>query len=79
MSIKTRLHERKERGFSLRCKPLVTVKNKKSRVDFARTILKQPTQFWKKIIWADETKINLYRNLGLYRKMSVIKIHRGGV
>ncbi len=36
-TIKRRLHECKHRGFTTRCKPLVTFKNRKARLDFARS------------------------------------------
>ncbi len=38
--IKRRLHESNYRGFTTRCKPLVTLKNRKARPDFARKHLK---------------------------------------
>ena len=63
-TIKRRLHECKYRGFTTRCKPLVTFKNRKARLDFARKHLKKPPMFWNKILWTDETKINLYQNDG---------------
>ncbi len=62
--IKRRLHECKCRGFTTRCKPLVTVKNRKSRSDFARKHLKKPPMFWNQILWTDETNINLYQTDG---------------
>lgn len=63
-TIKRRLHESKYRGFTARCKPLISLKNKKARLDFAKKHLKKPAQFWKNILWTDETKINLYQNDG---------------
>lgn len=62
--IKRCLHECKYRGFTTKCKPLVTFKNRKARLDFARKHLKKPPQFWNQILWTDETKINLYQNDG---------------
>ncbi len=66
-TIKRHLHECKYRGFTTRCKPLVTFKNRKARLDFARKHLKNPPMFWKKILWADETKINLYQTDGKWK------------
>lgn len=63
-TIKRRLHENKYRGFTARCKPLISLKNRKARLDFAKKHLKKPAQFWKNILWTDETKINLYQNDG---------------
>ncbi|KAG2456719.1 TCB1 transposase, partial [Polypterus senegalus] len=63
-TIKRRLHESKYRGCTARCKPLINLKNRKARLDFAKEDLKKPAQFWKNILWKDETKINLYQNDG---------------
>ncbi|CAJ0948004.1 unnamed protein product [Ranitomeya imitator] len=63
--IKSKLHESKYRGFTAQCKPLISIKNKKARLDFAIKHLKKPVQFWKNILWTDETKINLYQRRGL--------------
>ncbi|KAG2464610.1 TCB1 transposase, partial [Polypterus senegalus] len=63
-TIKRRLHERKYRGCTARCKPLISLKNRKARLDFAKEHLKKPAQFWKNILRTDETKINLKQNDG---------------
>ena len=63
-TIKRRLHESKYKGFTTRCKPLISLKNRKARIDFAKKHLKKPAQFWNSILWTDETKINLYQNDG---------------
>ncbi|KAG2468420.1 TCB1 transposase, partial [Polypterus senegalus] len=63
-TIKRRLHESKYRGCTAWCKPLISLKNRKARLDFAKEHLKKPAQFWKNILWTDETKINLYQNDG---------------
>jgi len=64
-TVKRRLHESKYRGFTARCKPFISLKNRKARLDFAKKKhLKKPAQFWKNILWTDETKINLYQNDG---------------
>uniref|UniRef100_A0A3P9K0U6 Transposase Tc1-like domain-containing protein n=1 Tax=Oryzias latipes TaxID=8090 RepID=A0A3P9K0U6_ORYLA len=63
-TIKRRLHESRYRGYTARCKPLISLKNRKARLDFAKKHLKKPAQFWKNILWTDETKINLYQNDG---------------
>ncbi|CAJ0932845.1 unnamed protein product [Ranitomeya imitator] len=68
-TIKRRLHESKYRGFTARCKPLISIKNKKARLDFAKKYLKKPAQFWKNILWTDETKINLYQNDGKRKRL----------
>lgn len=44
---KRNLHEWKNKGFATRCKPLVTLKNKKAGLDFARKRLKESAQLGK--------------------------------
>ncbi|KAG2460737.1 TCB1 transposase, partial [Polypterus senegalus] len=63
-AIKRRLHESQYRGCTARYKPLISLKNRKARLDFAKEHLKKPAQLWKNILWTDETKINLYQNDG---------------
>ena len=41
---------------------MVSLKNWKTRLEFAKNILKKPEKFWKNILWTDETKIYLYQN-----------------
>ena len=66
-TIKRRLHQSEYRGFTTRCKPLVSLKNRKARLEFAKQHLKKPSQFWNNILWTDETKINLYQSDGKRR------------
>ncbi len=66
-TIKRRLHQSEYRGFTTRCKPSVSLKNRKARLEFAKRHLKKPSQFWNNILWTDETKINLYQSDGKRR------------
>ncbi len=66
-TIKRTLHQSEYRGFTTRCKPLVSLKNRKARLEFAKRHLKKPSQFWNNILWTDETKINLYQSDGKRR------------
>ena len=50
--------------FTTRCKPLVTLKNRQTRLDVAGKHVKQLEQFWIKILWTNETKINFYQDKG---------------
>ena len=61
-TIKRRLHQSEYRGFTTRCKPLVSLKNRKIRLEFAKQHLKKPSQFWNNILWRDETKINFIQS-----------------
>ena len=63
-TIKRRLNESKYRGFTTRRKPFISPKNRQARLDFAQKHLNKPAQFWKSVLWTDETKINLYQNDG---------------
>ncbi len=63
-TIKRSLHQSEYRGFTTRCKSLVSLKNRKARLEFAKRHLKKPSQFWNNILWTDETKINLYQSDG---------------
>ena len=47
-TIKRRLHQSEYRGFTTRCKPLVSLNNRKTRLEFAKQHLKKPLQFWNK-------------------------------
>ena len=49
-------------GYTARCKPLISEKNRRMRLEFARKYLNKPVSFWKSILWTDETKINLYQS-----------------
>ena len=43
----------------------MSLKNRKTRLEFAKKKhLKKPEQFWKNILWTDETQIYLYQNDG---------------
>ncbi|CAJ0928475.1 unnamed protein product [Ranitomeya imitator] len=62
--------ESKYRGFTARCKPLISIKIKRLELAFAKKHLNKPAQFWKNILWTDETKINLYQNDGKRKSMA---------
>lgn len=66
-TIKRRLHHCEYGRFTTRCKPLVSLKNRKARLEFTKRHLKKPSQFWNNILWTDETKINLYQSDGKTR------------
>ncbi|XP_039537119.1 uncharacterized protein LOC120485411 [Pimephales promelas] len=73
-TIKRRLHQSKYRGFTTRCKPLVSLKYRKARLQFAKQHLKKPPQFWNNILWTDETKINLHQSDGKRRGKELLMI-----
>lgn len=54
-------------GRTARRKPLLTKKNIAARLKFAKDHLDAPQHFWQKILWTDETKIELFgRNTQRY-------------
>lgn len=59
-----RLREQKYRGHTTRCKPLISCKNRKARLKFAKKYRDEPQKFCNTILWTDETKINLYQSDG---------------
>ena len=67
VSQQSREDQNEYRGFTTRCKPLVSLKIRKTRLEFAKKHLKKPLQFCNNILWTDETKINLYQNYGKRR------------
>ena len=48
---------------------MVTLLNRNVKLDFVRKYLKKLAQLWNKILWPDETKINLYHNDGKRREL----------
>lgn len=57
-TIRRRLNEAQLFGRVSRKKPLLTKKNRRARLKFARDHLLWGIDDWKKILWSDETKIN---------------------
>lgn len=58
-TIRRRLHEK---NFTSRVsirKPMISPKNKKKRLDFAKKYVDKPISFWKTVIWSDESKFEL--------------------
>lgn len=54
-TIRRRLHKQKCRGYTARCKLLVSHKNRMTRLQFGEKYLKEPVEFLKKVLWAKET------------------------
>ncbi|KAK3550030.1 hypothetical protein QTP86_018655, partial [Hemibagrus guttatus] len=59
-TIRKRLGKNGLRGRVPRRKPLLSKKNIKARLSFARKHLDDPQDFWENTLWTDETKIELF-------------------
>ena len=69
-TITNRLIENKFFGSFATNKPMISKKNRKLRLEFAKKYLKMPSTFWKRVIWSDEKKfelINTKRRLRVYK------------
>uniref|UniRef100_A0A803K8A0 Transposase Tc1-like domain-containing protein n=1 Tax=Xenopus tropicalis TaxID=8364 RepID=A0A803K8A0_XENTR len=47
-------------GRVVRQKPFLMKKNIQARLHFAKTHLKSPKSMWEKVLWSDETKVELF-------------------
>ena len=63
-TVRRRLHEYKYRGYTSRCKPLISAKNRRMRLQFAQKYQNEPTAFWNRVLGTDETKINMFQSDG---------------
>ena len=57
-------------GFATK-KPLISKKNKKLRLEFAKNYISKPPEFWRHVIWSDESKfeiINSKRKIRVYKR-----------
>ena len=59
-SISRTLHKSGLHGRVARRKPLLKGGHKKSRLKFARSHMEDTATMWKKVLWSDETKIELF-------------------
>lgn len=58
-TIRRRLHENNLKSRVSIKKPMITAKNKKKRLEFAKNHIDKPISFWKNVIWSDESKFEL--------------------
>ncbi len=49
---------------TVKCKPLISTKNRKARLEFAKKHKGEPVEFWNRVLWTDETNSNLYLSDG---------------
>ena len=60
-TIRKRAHEV---GPVARKKPYVNKINRRKRIKFAKEMLEKPVDFWKNVVWLDESKFNLFGSDG---------------
>lgn len=46
-------------------KPLISIKNRKARLNFARRFQRWSSSDWEKVLWSDESKFNLFSSDGI--------------
>lgn len=63
-TIRKRLNESDLRGCVAQHKPLVTKKNLKARLLFAKKYRNKPATFWRNVLWSDESKFNRFGSDG---------------
>ena len=59
-TIQRNLHKERLYGRVMRKKPFLHSRHKLSRLRYAKEHLDKPISFWNKILWTDETKIELF-------------------
>ncbi len=88
-TIRKRLGKNGIHGKVPRQKPLLTKKNTKARLTFAKKYLDYPKDFWANILWTDETKAELFgrcvsryiwhkTNTGFHKKNIIPTVKHGG-
>lgn len=70
-TIRRRIAEHGLKSYFARKRPFISKVNKEKRLRFARTHINKPLEFWKRVIWSDESKFELFnkkRRLRVWRK-----------
>lgn len=70
-TIRRRIAERGLKSYFARKRPMISKVNKNKRLLFARNHINKPLEFWKHVIWSDESKFELFnkkRRLRVWRK-----------
>jgi len=63
-TIRRRLNEFGLYGRIAKKKPLLSIKNVKKRLQFAREHIQKGPNFWNMIVWSDESKFNVFGSDG---------------
>lgn len=70
-TIRRRMAERELKSYFAKKRPMISKVNKHKRLLFARNHINKPLEFWKHVIWSDESKFELFnkkRRLRVWRK-----------
>lgn len=70
-TVRRRLSEANLHSRFARKRPFISAINKKKRLQFARKYANMPLDFWKKILWTDESKFELFgqkKRIRVWRK-----------
>jgi transposase len=70
-TIRRRIAERDLKSCFAKKRPMISTTNKTKRLLFARNHINKPLEFWKHVIWSDESKFELFnkkRRLRVWRK-----------
>ena len=64
-TIARRLHAANFNGRRVRKTPFLKKRHKKKRLEYAKMHQKKSMRFWKKVLWSDETKLEIWgSNIG---------------
>ncbi|CAF3806888.1 unnamed protein product [Rotaria socialis] len=63
-TIRKQSHEIRPFGRVARKKPYVNKITREKRLKFAKEMLQKPVDFWKNVVWSDESKFNLFGSDG---------------
>lgn len=64
MTVRRVLHEADYSARVARRKPLISLKNQKKRLAYAREYGSRPNSFWDQVLFSDESKYNIFRSDG---------------
>lgn len=70
-TIRRRLREANLHSRFAKKRPFISKRNKIKRLEFAKKYVEMPIDFWKKVLWSDESKFELFnrkRRLRVWRK-----------
>lgn len=58
-TVRRRLREANVKSYVIKKKPFISARNKEKRLKFARSYLTKPVEFWRNVLWTDESCFSL--------------------